>query len=132
MPVVGTQGRCVISRASSIWPAACFSTRAASHQPEARERARRPAPHVYTFVDLKDDQGKTTNWKVEMGSPTELTKAGWTRKMIERMFLFAPGAVYVAEWLHSFREFPPRQKPGSFNLDRVMESIVGAQRGSGR
>jgi len=28
--------------------------------------------------------------------------------------------------LQSFREFPPRQKPGSFNLDRVMEAITKA------
>jgi arylsulfatase len=30
----------------------------------------------------------------------------------------------VGTWLQSFREFPPRQKPGSFNLDRVMESVT--------
>ncbi len=33
-------------------------------------------------------------------------------------FLLAPAAAYVGNWLQSFREFPPRQKPGSFNLDR--------------
>ena len=26
-------------------------------------------------------------------------------------------------WLQSFKEFPPRQKPGSFNLENVMESL---------
>lgn len=41
------------------------------------------APHVYTYIDVKDDQGKTTNWKVEMGSPTALTKAGWTRTKLK-------------------------------------------------
>jgi len=35
------------------------------------------SPHVTTYIDVKDDQGKTTNWKVEMGSPAALTKAGW-------------------------------------------------------
>jgi arylsulfatase len=40
------------------------------------------------------------------------------------------GKAYVGQWLQSFREFPPRQKPGSFNLDRVMESIVNAHKGS--
>jgi hypothetical protein len=40
------------------------------------------SPHVYTWVDVKDDQGKSTNWKVEMGSPTALTKAGWTRNKL--------------------------------------------------
>ena len=41
------------------------------------------APHVYTYIDVKDDQGKTTNWKVEMGSPTALTKSGWTRNKLK-------------------------------------------------
>ena len=40
-------------------------------------------PHVYTYIDVKDDKGKTTNWKVEMGSPTDLTKAGWTRTQLK-------------------------------------------------
>ena len=39
------------------------------------------------------------------------------------MFVIAPAA-YVGQWLQSFREFPPRQKPGSFSLDRVMEAIT--------
>src|SRR5262245_14681525 len=41
------------------------------------------SPHVYTFIDVKDAQGKMTTWKIEMGSPTELTKAGWTRAMLK-------------------------------------------------
>ena len=43
---------------------------------------------------------------------------------VEHMFVFAPAATYVGNWLQSFREFPPRQKPGSFNLDRVMEAVT--------
>ena len=41
-------------------------------------------------------------------------------------------ATYIAQWLQSFREFPQRKKPGSFNLDRIMESITSgaAQNGS--
>jgi arylsulfatase len=48
---------------------------------------------------------------------------GYQRFFMERMFLIAPAGAYVAQWLQSFREFPPRQKPGSFNLDRVMEAV---------
>ncbi len=44
-----------------------------------------------------------------------------------RMFTLAPAGGYVAMWLQSFREFPPRQKPGSFNLDRVMEAVTKPQ-----
>jgi arylsulfatase A-like enzyme len=48
---------------------------------------------------------------------------GYQRWYLEHMFAIAPAGAYVGQWLQSFREFPPRQKPGSFNLDRVMESI---------
>ena len=46
----------------------------------------------------------------------------------QRMFVLAPAAAYVANWLQSFREFPPRMKPGSFSLDRVMEAASAAGR----
>jgi len=53
-----------------------------------------------------------------------------TRWAAERMYLLAPAGGYVAQWLSSFREFPPRQKPGSFNLDRVMEAMTAQHKGS--
>jgi arylsulfatase len=49
---------------------------------------------------------------------------GYRRWYMERMFLIAPASAYVGQWLQSFKEFPPRQKPGSFNLERVMESVM--------
>jgi arylsulfatase len=48
----------------------------------------------------------------------------YDRWFAEHMFMIAPAAAYVGQWLQSFREFPPRQKPGSFNLDRVMEAVT--------
>jgi arylsulfatase A-like enzyme len=51
------------------------------------------------------------------------------RWFAEHMFIFAPAGAYVARWLQSFREFPPRQKPGSFNLDRVMEAVTSTGAG---
>ena len=52
---------------------------------------------------------------------------GYQRWYMDHMFAIAPAGAYVARWLQSFREFPPRQKPGSFNLDRVMEAISKPQ-----
>jgi len=52
---------------------------------------------------------------------------GYQQWYMDRMFLIAPAGAYVAKWLQSFKEFPPRQKPGSFNLDRVMETVMRAQ-----
>jgi arylsulfatase len=48
----------------------------------------------------------------------------------ERMFALAPAGAFVGQWLQSFREFPPRMKPGSFSLDRVMEAMTASHKGS--
>jgi arylsulfatase len=56
---------------------------------------------------------------------------GYNEWFAEHMFLFAPAGAYVGQWLQSFKEFPPRQKPGSFNLDRVMEAVT-SQHGGGK
>lgn len=58
----------------------------------------------------------------------EENAVGYQRWYLDRMFMIAPAAGYVGQWLQSFKEFPPRQKPGSFNLDRVMEAVT---RGAG-
>jgi arylsulfatase A-like enzyme len=49
---------------------------------------------------------------------------GYHQWWVDHMFVFAPAGAYVANWLSSFREFPPRQKPGSFNLEHVMEAMT--------
>jgi arylsulfatase len=54
---------------------------------------------------------------------------GYEQWFAEHMFVLAPAGAYVGQWLQSFREFPPRQKPGSFNLDRVMEAVTSRQGG---
>ena len=48
----------------------------------------------------------------------------------ERLFLITPGAAYVGKFLGTFKDYPPRQKPGSFNLDRVLESLQEGAKGS--
>jgi hypothetical protein len=48
-------------------------------------------PHTWFYVDVKDDQGKVTNWGFEMGSPNILLRAGWTRNSMK------PGDVVTVE-----------------------------------
>jgi arylsulfatase A-like enzyme len=74
------------------------------------------------FVELRAP--KITNLRMDPFERAEHENAmGFQRWYMERMFLIAPAGGYVAKWVQSFREFPPRQKPGSFNLDRVMEAV---------
>lgn len=41
----------------------------------------------------------------------------------DRAFLILPGVSYVSEHLATYKEFPPRMKPGSFNLDQALEML---------
>ncbi|MCB1494646.1 MAG: arylsulfatase [Bauldia sp.] len=54
---------------------------------------------------------------------------GFQRWYLERMFAIAPATAYVGAWLQSFAEFPPRQKPGSFNLSNVMDELTSGTPG---
>jgi arylsulfatase len=37
-----------------------------------------------------------------------------------------PAQAFVGQHIATYKEFPPRQKPGSFNLDRVLEKLQQA------
>jgi hypothetical protein len=36
-------------------------------------------PHAALYFDVKDGNGKTVNWAIEMNSPGVLRRAGWTK-----------------------------------------------------
>ena len=36
-------------------------------------------PHTYLYIDVADDQNKTTEWSIEFAAIGQLTRAGWTR-----------------------------------------------------
>jgi len=48
---------------------------------------------------------------------------GYEKWRLDRVFALLPAQAYVARFLGTFKDFPPRQKPGSFSLDRVMEEL---------
>lgn len=41
----------------------------------------------------------------------------------ERAYLLLPAVAYVSQHLATYQEFPPRQSPGSFNLDHVLQKL---------
>jgi hypothetical protein len=40
-------------------------------------------PHVYFYLDVKDDDGNIANWALEMGPPNGLQRSGWTRNTMK-------------------------------------------------
>ena len=48
--------------------------------------------------------------------------------MFDRAFLLVPAQAIVAEFLKTFQEFPPRQKPASFSVDQALENAAEKQK----
>ncbi len=46
--------------------------------------------------------------------------------MIDHAYMVVPAQVVVAKAVQDLMEFPPRQKPASFNLDKVLEQLHAA------
>jgi V8-like Glu-specific endopeptidase len=40
-------------------------------------------PHAFVHIDVKDDQGKVTNWSIETDSPNVLNRAGWSKTTLK-------------------------------------------------
>ena len=59
----------------------------------------------------------------ERAHQTSNTYYDW---MIDRVFFLVPAQQYVAGFLRTFQEFPPRQKPASFSIDQVMEMMTSS------
>ena len=47
----------------------------------------------------------------------------YPRWRIDHAFLLVPAQEYVGKFLSTFAEYPPSQKPGSFSLDAVLETL---------
>jgi len=43
------------------------------------------------------------------------------------MFVLVPAQAIVRNFLTTFQEYGPRQKPGSFSLDRVLDELMKGQ-----
>jgi hypothetical protein len=43
--------------------------------------------------------------------------------LLDHAWTLVPAQAYVAQMLQTLREFPPRQEPASFSVDKVMEKL---------
>jgi hypothetical protein len=40
-------------------------------------------PHIWIFIDVKEENGKVTNWGVEGGAPNALFRNGWRKDSVK-------------------------------------------------
>lgn len=56
----------------------------------------------------------------EIADVTSNTYWDW---VLDHAFILVPAQQYVGNFMSTFRDYPPRQKPASFSLDQVMEAL---------
>lgn len=56
----------------------------------------------------------------EVADVTSNTYYDW---LLDHAFLFVPAQTFVGNFITSFKDFPPRQKAASFNMDEVMQKL---------
>ena len=40
-------------------------------------------PHIWVYIDVKDENGQTVRWQCEGGAPNSLSRSGWTRASLK-------------------------------------------------
>jgi arylsulfatase A-like enzyme len=85
------------------------------------DRAVRPRCACRYIVNLRRDP-------YERALITSNTYYDW---LLDRAYLLVPAQDYVAQFLATFKEYPPRQKAASFSLDQVMENSSSCSSSTG-
>jgi arylsulfatase A-like enzyme len=81
---------------------------------------------VMPFTELRAPM--ITNLRMDPFERAFDESSGYNHWLNERMYILTPSIAFVANWMESFKEFPPRMKPGTFSLDQVMEATTGGKR----
>jgi arylsulfatase len=73
------------------------------------------------YVELRVP--KLFNLRTDPFERADITSNTYYDWMLDHIFLFVPAQTFVAQMLQTLAEFPARQKPASFSLERVMEKL---------
>ncbi|HET6475129.1 MAG TPA: arylsulfatase [Thermoleophilia bacterium] len=88
------------------------------------QRSHQMALWAEPFVDLR--MPRITNLRRDPFERALEDSNSYWEWFLDHVFMLLPAQAVVAEALKEFAEFPPRQKPASFNLDRVMQKLAEA------
>jgi arylsulfatase len=72
---------------------------------------------------------KVYNLRTDPYERADITSNTYYDWLIDHVYLLVPAQQYVGGFLQTFKDYPPRQKAASFNLDEVLKKIT---EGSGR
>ena len=66
---------------------------------------------------------KIFNLRTDPYERADITSNTYYDWLLDHAFLLVPAQDYVGKFLMTFKEYPPRQKAASFNLDDVMKKL---------
>jgi arylsulfatase len=66
---------------------------------------------------------KIFNLRMDPYERADITSNTYYDYVLNHAFLLIPAQEYVAKFLTSFKEYPPRQKAASFSVDQVLETM---------
>lgn len=76
------------------------------------------------FVPLR--LPKIFNLRTDMYERADTDANNYRTWWIRRIFALVPAQTYVGEYVETFTEFPPRQKPAKFNVDDAIQALANA------
>jgi arylsulfatase len=74
------------------------------------------------YVELRFP--KLFNLRTDPFERADITSNTYWDWVLDHIFLFIPAQAFVAQMLQTFVEFPPRQKPASFNMEQVLAKLT--------
>ena len=66
---------------------------------------------------------KIFNLRTDPFERADVTSNTYYDWLLDRAWVLVPAQAYVAQMLGTLAEFPPRQEPASFNIDKVLEKL---------
>ena len=72
---------------------------------------------------------KMFNLRMDPYERADITSNTCNDWVIRHSFMVVPAQALVAEFVSTFKDFPPRQKPSSFSVDQIMEALQKPQGG---
>jgi arylsulfatase len=94
------------------------------------QRAKTMALWAEPFVELR--MPKIFNLRRDPFERADDNSNGYWNWVLKHIFMLYPAAALFQQQIQSFKEFPPRQKPGAFNLERILERTLDAMHGDHR
>ena len=63
------------------------------------------------------------NLRMDPYERADITSNTYYEYSMERAFLVVPTQTVVSQFVATFKDFPPRQRPSSFSVDDIMEVL---------